>query len=58
MDRLGEQADLLPSISESARVRQIVLDQFNCAEVFLCEFSPLSVLIVGLGLVGLDFYPE
>ena len=41
---------------EAERLEQIVLDQFNCAEVLLCEYSPLSSLIVGPGLLGLDFY--
>jgi len=41
---------------EAERLKEIVLDQFNCAEVLLCEYSPLSSLIVGPGLLGLDFY--
>ena len=41
---------------EAEGLEQIVLDQFNCAEVLLCEYSPLSSLIVGPGLLGLDFY--
>ena len=41
---------------EAEGLKQIVLDQFNCAEVLLCEYSPLSSLIVGPGLLGLDFY--
>jgi len=41
---------------EAERLEQIVLAQFNCAEVLLCEYSPLSSLIVGPGLLGLDFY--
>ena len=41
---------------EAEGLKQIVLDQFNCAEVLLCEYSPISSLIVGPGLLGLDFY--
>jgi len=41
---------------EAEGLKQTVLDQFNCAEVLLCEYSPLSSLIVGPGLLGLDFY--
>lgn len=44
------------SPEEAERLKEIVLDQFNCAEVLLCEYSPLSSLIVGPGLLGLDFY--
>ena len=44
------------SPGEAEGLKEIVLDQFNCAEVLLCEYSPLSSLIVGPGLLGLDFY--
>jgi len=43
---------------EAARLKEIVLDQFNCTEVLLCEYNPIASLIVGPGVVGLDFYQE
>jgi DegV family protein with EDD domain len=43
---------------EAERLKQIVQDQFNCAEVLLCEYSPIASLIVGPGVVGLSFYQE
>ena len=46
------------ALEEAERLKGIVQDRFNCAEVLLCEYSPLSSLIVGPGLLGLDFYPE
>jgi len=46
------------AIEEAERLKQIVQDQFNCAEVLLCEYSPISSLIVGPGVVGLSFYQE
>jgi fatty acid-binding protein DegV len=46
------------AIEEAGRLKQIVQDQFNCAEVLLCEYSPISSLIVGPGVVGLSFYQE
>jgi len=46
------------AVEEAGRLKQIVQDQFNCAEVLLCEYSPISSLIVGPGVVGLSFYQE
>ena len=43
---------------EAERLKEIVLDQFDCVEVILCEYSPLSSLIVGPGVVGLSCYQE
>jgi len=45
-------------LEEAERLKQMVLDQFNCAEVFLCEYTPVVSLIVGPGVVGLGFYQE
>ena len=41
---------------EAERLKGIVQGQFNCAEVLLCEYSPISSLIVGPGVVGLSCY--
>jgi len=41
---------------EAERLKGIIQDQFNCAEVLLCEYSPISSLIVGPGVVGLSCY--
>jgi DegV family protein with EDD domain len=43
---------------EAERLKQLVLDEFNCTEVLLCEYSPVSSLIVGPGVVGLSCYQE
>lgn len=40
------------SPGEAEGLKEIVLDQFNCAEVLLCEYSPLSSLIVGPVYLG------
>jgi fatty acid-binding protein DegV len=50
--------DHVSAPEEAARLKETVLEQFNCAEVFLCEYSPISSLIVGPGVVGLSFYQE
>ncbi len=41
---------------EAERLKEIVQGQFDCAEVLLCGYSPLSSLIVGPGVVGLGYY--
>lgn len=46
------------SPEEAERLRETVLDQFNCVEVFLCEYNPVASLIIGPGVVGLGFYQE
>jgi DegV family protein with EDD domain len=35
-----------------------VTDEFNCAELWLTEFSPLMGYACGTGTLGLAFYPE
>ena len=44
------------SPEEAERLKQIVLDQFNCAEVFVWELSPIASVIPGPGELGLSFY--
>lgn len=46
------------ALEEAEKLKQVVLDEFNCAEVLLCEYSPVSSLIVGPGVVGLSCYQE
>ena len=41
---------------EAERLKGIVLEQFNCAEVLVCEYNPIASLIVGPGVVGLSCY--
>jgi len=43
---------------EAESIKGIVSDQFDCAEVLICEYSPVSSLIVGPGVVGLSCYQE
>ena len=43
---------------QAERLKQTVVDQFNCAEVFICEYNPIASLIVGPGVVGIEFYQE
>ncbi|MFC1926023.1 DegV family protein [Chloroflexota bacterium] len=43
---------------EAERLRQRVIDEFNCAELWLAEFSPLMSYATGRGVLGLAFYAE
>ena len=43
---------------EAESIKGIVSGQFDCAEVLICEYSPVSSLIVGPGVVGLSCYQE
>lgn len=43
---------------EAERLKGIVLDQFDCTEVLVCEYNPIASLIVGPGVVGLSCYQE
>ena len=55
-DSLHVMVEHVCSPQEAERLEDIVTDQFNCAEVLLCEYNPIASLIVGPGVVGLDFY--
>ena len=43
---------------EAESLRETFTSEFNCAEVLLCRYSPVSSLIVGPGGVGFSFYQE
>jgi DegV family protein with EDD domain len=43
---------------KAARLRGLVEERFDCAEVFTCPFTPVMGAHTGPGLVGLAFYPE
>lgn len=40
------------------KLKKRVLSEFNCAEIWLTEFSPLMGYVTGKGALGLAFYPE
>ena len=39
-------------------LKERVLSEFNCAELWVTEFSPLMGYACGAGTLGLAFYPE
>lgn len=46
------------SPEEAEKLKQTVSSQFNCVEIFSCEFNPVAALITGPGVLGLSFYSE
>jgi len=43
---------------EGERLKERVAAEFNCAELWLTEFSPVMGYACGTGTVGIAFYPE
>ena len=43
---------------EAERLKERVSAEFNCAEIWLSEFSPVMGYACGTGTLGLAFYPE
>ncbi len=43
---------------EAVNLKKRVSNEFNCAELWLTEFSPLMGYACGTGTLGLAFYPE
>ncbi len=46
------------AVDEAERLKERVLSEFNCAELWLTEFSPIMGYACGTGTVGLAFYSE
>jgi len=43
---------------EAEKLKERVASEFNCAELWVTEFSPLMGYATGTGTLGLAFYPE
>jgi DegV family protein with EDD domain len=43
---------------DAIQLKKRVADEFNCAELWLTEFSPLMGYACGTGTLGLAYYPE
>jgi DegV family protein with EDD domain len=41
---------------EAERLKEMVSERFNCAELLLCEFNPTGAVTIGPGNLGLSFY--
>jgi DegV family protein with EDD domain len=46
------------ALAEAQRLKERVASEFNCAELWLTEFSPLMGYACGTGTLGLAFYKE
>jgi fatty acid-binding protein DegV len=46
------------ALDEAQRLKERVSSEFNCAEIWLTEFSPLLGYACGTGTLGLAFYTE
>jgi DegV family protein with EDD domain len=46
------------ALDEAKRLKERVSSEFNCAELWLAEFSPLMGYTCGTGTLGLAFYKE
>jgi DegV family protein with EDD domain len=50
-----DEADCL---EEAEKLRNRISDEFNCAELYICELSPVPGAHLGPGTLGLSFYAE
>jgi len=46
------------ALDEAEKLKERVSSEFNCAELWLTEFSPIMGYACGTGTLGLAFYPE
>ena len=43
---------------EAAKLKERILSEFNCVELWLTEFSPVMGYATGTGTLGIAFYKE
>jgi DegV family protein with EDD domain len=43
---------------EAEKLKEMVSERFNCAELLLCEFNPTGAVTIGPGNLGLSFYSD
>lgn len=46
------------ALDEAEKLKQRVLSEFDCVELWVCEFSPIMGYSTGTGTLGIAFYPE
>ena len=46
------------AMDEAERLKDRVSSEFNCAELWLAEMSPVMGYATGTGTVGVAFYPD
>ena len=43
--------------AEAEQLRERINNEFNCADLWLTEFSPIMGYACGTGALGISFYP-
>jgi fatty acid-binding protein DegV len=46
------------ALDEAERLKERISSEFNCAELFIAEFSPVTGYSVGTGTLGFAFYKD
>jgi DegV family protein with EDD domain len=46
------------ALEEAEKLKQRVVDEFNCTEIWISEFSPIMGYACGTGTLGLAFYTD
>ncbi len=46
------------ALEEAKKLKERIASEFNCAELWLTEFSPVMGYACGTGTVGFAFYKE
>ncbi|MBA7657947.1 hypothetical protein ES703_65890 [subsurface metagenome] len=46
------------ALDEGERLKERISSEFNCAELFITEFSPVMGYACGTGTLGIAFYLE
>ena len=46
------------AFNEAENVKKRLSSEFDCPEIWVCEFSPIMGYSAGAGTLGIAFYPE
>jgi len=46
------------ALDEAERLKERISSEFNCAELFITEFSPVMGYATGTGILGFAFYKD
>ncbi len=46
------------ALDEAEKLKKRVSSEFDCVEIWVCEFSPIMGYSAGTGTLGIAFYPE
>jgi DegV family protein with EDD domain len=57
-DKMHFSVDHTIAADEAEKLGQMVSEEFDCAEVLICETQPVAALITGPKMLGLSFYGD